>query len=310
MPFPDLAVDEIRHAIPEAENVGYLARGGQKVVFACTINGQPFVLKFLRPQPRPLDGHENEASLVAPSIDDVTARARREVETMKQCDSPFLVKIGPIEIRNVKIADLDLLCFSEEFIDGMTGTQLLLPEHELIPIPDVIALGLDISKAIAALWDHRKIHRDIKPGNIMRRRSNGHFVLLDMGLVFDLDDESWSLGPVGTQVYFSPEQMEFADRRQVLDFRSDLFSLGVTMYQLATRVHPFVAGAHSSWDVMNNIKHIHPIPPSQIRGEVPRPLSDIIMRLLGKHPALRYRRISMLQGALAAVNPREGDHAC
>ncbi len=50
----------------------------------------------------------------------------------------------------------------------------------------------------------KRIHRDVKPGNIMMR-ANGEFVLLDMGLVFDLNDESFSLGPVGTTAYFSPE---------------------------------------------------------------------------------------------------------
>ena len=162
-------------------------------------------------------------------------------------------------------------------------------------------LGMHVADAIEALWTYKKIHRDIKPGNIMRRASNGDFVLLDMGLVFDLNDESWSVGPVGTPIYFSPEQMDFASRRQVLDFRSDFFSLGITLYQLATGTHPFTPNAQNTWDVMNNIKNKQPPTPHDLQSGIPQSLSDIIMRLLGKRPALRYRRISMLRNALAKV---------
>lgn len=297
MPFPNLTAQQIQAAVPDASNVVFLDRGGQKIVFSCTINGNPYALKILQPHLRPLaQTQSGDLSTEPVSIDDVTARAQREVATMKECDTPFLVKIGPIEMRTIQIDGEELLCFSEELIDGIPLNKLLSQSGPL-EVPEVNQLGQNIAAAIGTLWLKSKIHRDIKPGNIMRRRTGG-FVLLDLGLVFDLNDESYSIGPVGTHIYFSPEQMDFANRRQVLDFRSDLFSLGITMYQMATGIHPFVGNAKTSWDVVNHIRNLQPPPPRQVKGEIPETLSDIIMRLLGKRPSLRYRSIEKLQRAL------------
>lgn len=297
MPFPNLTAQQVQQAVPDASNIVYLDKGGQKVVFSCTINGSPYALKILQPNPQPLMQQQNSDVSADPvSIDDVTARAQREVATMKECDTPHLVKIGPIEMRTIQIEREDLLCFSEELIEGLPLNKLLSQSGPISPA-EVIQLGQNIATAIDVLWRKSKIHRDIKPGNIMRRRSGG-FVLLDLGLVFDLNDESYSIGPVGTHIYFSPEQMDFANRRQVLDFRSDLFSLGITMYQMATGIHPFVANAKTSWDVVNHIRNLQPPPPRQINVDIPETLSDIIMRLLGKRPSLRFRSIDKLQRAL------------
>jgi serine/threonine protein kinase len=300
MPFPNLTPDEVMHAIPEAAAVQFLARGGQKVVFSCTIENHAYALKILQPSLRRLSlSGAGDPNIDPLSLDEVTARAQREVATMKECNSPYLVKIGPIEMKTINIGGEDLLCFSEELVDGQPLNQLLRQSGPLANA-EVILLGQHAAAAIAALWARNKIHRDIKPGNIMRRRAGG-FVVLDLGLVFDLNDESYSVGPVGTQVYYSPEQMDFANRRQVLDFRSDLFSLGITMYELATGVHPFIANANNSWDVMNQIRNVQPTPPQQRNPDIAQNVSDIIMRLLGKRPALRFRTIAKFQEALAAA---------
>jgi eukaryotic-like serine/threonine-protein kinase len=214
MPFPTLTAQQVQQAVPDATNVAFLDKGGQKVVFSCTIDGKPYVLKILQPHLRPVMPEQSGDVGADPiSIDDVTARAQREVATMKECDTPHLVKIGPIEMRTIQIDGEDLLCFSEEMIDGLPLNKLLRQSGPLSPA-EIITLGQNIATAIGALWQRNKIHRDIKPGNIMRRRTGG-FVLLDLGLVFDLNDESYSIGPVGTHIYFSPEQMDFANRRQV-----------------------------------------------------------------------------------------------
>jgi serine/threonine-protein kinase len=164
---------------------------------------------------------------------------------------------------------------------------------------EVIDLGYPITTAVSALWAQRKIHRDIKPGNIMRRDADRAFILLDMGLVFDLDDESLSISPVGTKIYFAPEQMDFANRRSVLDFRSDLFSLGIVMYEMGTGHHPFMTpDVRNSMDVLYNIRNLTPVSPSQYRPEIPQPLETFIMRLLAKRPALRYRKVDMVLQAL------------
>ena len=129
MAFPQITEAEVRQAVPEAKDVHYLDKGAQKVVYACAIEGQPYVLKFLRPNPRPLADQTADTSIQMISLDDVTARARREVATMKQCESPHLVKIGPIELRQVTIAGEALLCFSEELVEGQPVKNLLRPNQ-------------------------------------------------------------------------------------------------------------------------------------------------------------------------------------
>ena len=140
----------------------------------------------------------------------------------------------------------------------------------------------------------------------MRRESNGAFVLLDMGLVFDLQDESLSIGPVGTPLYFSPEQLDFNNRRTVMNFRSDLFSLGTVMYEMATGAHPFLQSAQTSWEVLGNIANMTPRLPRELRPDLPEKLNEIIMRLLAKRPALRYRSIELFQRSLREVEIEGG----
>jgi len=113
--------------------------------------------------------------------------------------------------------------------------------------------------------------------------------------------ESISIGPVGTPAYFSPEQFDFTNRRTVLDFRSDLFCLGVTMYQMATGQHPFWSPGDTSQALYNKITTLVPQPIGGVVSTFPPELEEIIFRLLGKSPHLRYRRCDQLIDALGRV---------
>lgn len=288
MTAPTLTVEQVQRAVPKATNITQIGKGGQKIVFAANLDGQRCVLKFMSPDLDFASLDPNETG-----IDAVTARAQREVETMQQCNCPYLVKTGILPMTKVVIDNQPYILFSEELIDGVDLKALL--KSERLTIPEIFNLGFHITSAVSALWDQRKIHRDIKPGNIIRRNHDRSFILLDMGLVFDLDDESLSMGLVGTKIYFSPEQMDFLNRRSVLDFRSDLFSLGVVMYEMATGKHPFMTpDVHNSMDIMYNIRNMTPIPPAQHRPDMPVALESFILRLLAKRPALRYRKINLV----------------
>lgn len=293
MTAPQLTVEQVAQVIPEASNIVELDRGGQKLVFTGIIDGAKYALKFMKPDPSQVSGYESE------SLDDVTSRARREVETMQQCGTPYLVEMGPIGLRSANIGDSPIIYFSEEFINGKNLRTYLEEDGTLSP-QDTVRLALHISEAVSALWQFSKIHRDIKPGNIMKR-GNGDFILLDMGLVFDLQDESLSIGPVGTPLYFSPEQIDFSNRRTTMNFRSDLFSLGTVMYEMVTGKHPFMESATTTWDVLGNIVNTVPTPPIDLQPDIPERLSEITLRLLAKRPALRYRSITQFQHALRDV---------
>lgn len=294
MARPELTIEQVQRIVPQASDILELDRGGQKIVFTGLIDGEKYALKFMEPNPTQVSMRNSEF------LDDVTSRAQREVETMQQCATPHLVGMGPVGLMTADIDGRPVIYFSEEFIEGK-NLRTYLQDTGTISSQELIRLALHISEAINAIWQFSKIHRDIKPGNIMRRNDNGDFVLLDMGLVFDLQDESHSVSPVGTPIYFSPEQMDFSNRRTVMNFRSDLFSLGTVMYEMATGKHPFTESATTTWDVLGNIANAIPKPPLELRSDLPEQLSVIIMRLLAKRPALRYRSIDLFQRALREI---------
>lgn len=299
MVLPQLTMEQVQAIVPSAVDIQEVDRGGQKIVFSGIIDGRKYALKFMAPNPSQVSGQSRE------SLDDVTSRAQREVETMQQCSTPHLVSMGPIGLNATDIAGDPIIYFSEEFVEGENLCSYL-QSNGVLSVSELVRLALHMSEAISAIWQFSKIHRDIKPGNIMRRRDNGDFVLLDMGLVFDLQDESLSVGPVGTPLYFSPEQMDFSNRRTIMNFRSDLFSLGTVMYEMATGKHPFFEGATTTWEVFGNIANATPRSPKELRPELSEGLNDIIMRLLAKRPALRYRSIDLFQRALREVEPEGG----
>lgn len=299
MPPPDISPQEAQAAVPEAKNFQLIGKGGQKIVFSCSIEGTDYALKFMRPDPTPLVGQS--VSISHEQVDEITARARREVETMRQCNSPYLVKMGRIGLESRKVGGEDILLFSEELIAGSDLWKHLNTAGTLT-VPEAVRLAVHVTEAIRELWSHDKIHRDIKPGNIMMRESNGDFVLLDMGLVFDLGGESLSLGPMGTITYFSPEHLDFDNRRQIMDCRSDFFSLGIVLYEMLTGCHPFrTDDVRNSWEVMHNIRNFHPVPLTDRNASIPRELNSVVMRLLAKHPNLRYRSPSKLVTALSRI---------
>jgi serine/threonine-protein kinase len=293
MTAPSLTAEQASRAVPSAKDVVYIERGGQKAVFSCLLQGRRFVLKFMYRD-------DSEAEEAGRSVQGgvTRARARRELEAMTRCDSPYLVKVGPIGLKDCDVDGLKLLFYTEEHIAGTNLREYLRLKGPL-PLQELVLLGSQIAQAVEAIWNLHMIHRDIKPGNIIRKHAGGNFVLLDMGCLFDLSGESYSGFPLGTLPYFSPEQLDFAHRRSVLDFRSDLHALGIVLYEMATGVHPFMTSTVSSQEALiDNI--LHRIPPAlkQLRHNIPSDLDRVIMQLLAKQPALRFRKVSMLLEAL------------
>lgn len=299
MAIPRLTIEQVKAVIPSASDIQEVDRGGQKIVFSGIIDGRKYALKFMAPNPSQVGGQNIE------SLDDVTSRARREVETMQQCSTPYLVGMGPIGLNTTDILDDSIIYFSEEFVDGENLCSYL-QSNGIFSDSELVRLALHMSEAIKTIWQFSKIHRDIKPRNIMRRRDNGDFVLLDMGLIFDLQDESLSICPVGTPIYFSPEQMDFNNRRRLMNFRSDMFSLGIVLYEMAIGKHPFIEGSTTALEILSNIANVAPRSPKELRPELPDKLSDIIMRLLAKRPALRYRSIELFKRTLREVGIEGG----
>lgn len=290
MVLPTISEADIGRLIPGSSEITRVGAGGQKLVYRICLAHDVFALK--------LESLPDDFDPGAADADDTILRARRETAIMRECISPYIVKPGPIDLGTTVLSGQNILYFSEEFIDGQNLADVLNQEGPL-QVDSLIRLAHQMSLAIEELWSLGKIHRDIKPGNIMRRSGSGDFVLLDTGLAFDVAGESISAGfPVGTMAYFSPEQFDYTSRR-VMDFRSDMFSLGVTLYEVATGQHPFLSATKSMAHLYTKICKFSPPKPSSINPAITPALDRIILRMMGKYPHLRYRRMAQVHDALS-----------
>ncbi len=279
LPAPFLAA--IQHANAGLAVVGPIRSGGQKSVWRATYQGQTYALKIL----------------VANA--EAAERAKREINTMTVCNCPRLVRFGPLPLQEIDIAGTKYLYYLEEFVDGTAMDVHAKP----ISFSLCRTLGLHICDAIDHLWRNGRVHRDIKPGNIMKRAVDDSFVLLDIGLALDLGGASLTAagGVVGTPQYLSPDQIKLVNARRDLDFRSDLHALGVVMYECLTGVHPLWNPRVPQMNITGNILTLRPLPLRDFRNDTPVALEDIVLRLLEKEANLRYARIQHLVEELGAV---------
>jgi len=173
-----------------------------------------------------------------------------------------------------------------------------------LPIAEVLRIGRETARGLAAAHAVGLIHRDIKPDNLWlydpsytdSAAQRGQVKILDFGLARDRTGAEIELTQpgalLGTPAYMSPEQ---SDGKPV-DTRSDLFSLGCVLYQAATGQRAFQGKTLTA--VLRAIADDQPVPPHVVRPEVPLPLSDLIMKLLAKSPDDRTASAREVAGAL------------
>ncbi|MFB6212747.1 MAG: protein kinase [Candidatus Magasanikbacteria bacterium] len=118
--------------------------------------------------------------------------------------------------------------------------KLISESDEGLSFSKNLKLSCDLLRAINKLWKINKVHRDIKPKNIIWDTKHEDFVLIDAGISFALDETplTQSGKTVGTLPYMSPEQIK--GQKKSLDFRSDMYSLGITVFESSTGFHPYL----------------------------------------------------------------------
>jgi len=249
------------------------------------------------------------------SSTDRLARFEREARTVAGLNHPNIVTLFSVE-------DEEGVGFlTMELVEGQSLDRLIASGG--FPLARVLDLGIPLANALSAAHERGVVHRDLKPSNVMVAR-DGWLKVLDFGLAKVAADDGRDAGAtigatadpisgvgqvLGTVPYMSPEQV----RGEVVDARSDLFSLGIILYELATGRRPFVGSTPA--DVSSAILRDVPAPVITIRGDLPRDLDRIITRCLEKNPRdriqtardvyneLRYLKREIERGAMATSTP-------
>jgi predicted ATPase len=267
-----------------------LGRGGMGEVYHATDLklGRPVALKILSAE-----------ALAQP---EARRRFHEEARLASALNHPHIVTIYSIE----EAEGHDLIVM--EFVQGETLLQMA--SRQPLDPATLVELGIQISEALAAAHAIGLVHRDIKPANILVNRE-GQAKVADFGLAKRLEVPVAGADPLatslhltqsgivmGTPAYMSPEQT----RGEPLDSRSDLFSLGATLYEAATGRRPFEGP--STLAVLHAIATEEPLPLTRCRPDLPPGLDAIVGRALAKDPADRWASGRDLADALRGL--REG----
>ena len=215
------------------------------------------------------------------------ARFEREARAVAGLNHPNIVTLFSVE------DDGDVRFLTMELVEGQSLEHLLAPGG--LPILRVIELGIGLADALSAAHEKGVVHRDLKPANVMLTR-DGRVKVLDFGLAklaaTDPDPElshaatianllSGEGQVVGTVPYMAPEQV----RGESVDARTDLFALGVVLYELAAGERPFLGATHA--DISSAILRDTPKPLVSMRGDLPADLDRIVGMCLAKNPRER-----------------------
>jgi PAS domain S-box-containing protein len=229
-------------------------------------------------------------------------------------ESPLIIKISKSEAINPRLL-VEAQVLRE--LAGHTGvpelvdvarhrgrTVLLMRYIEGVPLSDAFEtlnsktrdrIAFQLMDVVAHLHNHNVVHRDIKPDNIIVRPDGG-VALLDYGIVRQMEQMETSATVIGTRPYMSPEQVNGKSEQ-----RSDIWAVGVVLYQMYTGRLPFEG--NTEMELMENILHKEPIVPRALNPDITAQLERILIRSLRKNPDGRFMNAALMRDAMVSQVP-------
>ncbi len=227
-------------------------------------------------------------------LEEVRQRFFQEAETAGRLSHPHIVTIYDVGEEH------DLAYIAMDYIAG-DSLDNFVHRDDLLPIAQVFEIGIRVAEALDYAHAQKVVHRDVKPGNILFDADSDQLKVTDFGIACLTDHSKTRTGTVlGSPFYMSPEQL--AGKK--VDGRSDLFSLGVTLYQLWCGQLPFQAENLNT--LMYRIANDKPKPIRKLRMELPGCLTRVINKALEKDAERRYANGKAMAEALRRCGERAG----
>ena len=268
---------QVGEKIGDYEIVGVLGRGGMGKVFRVRnlLSDRLEAMKIVLPD-----------TAANPEIAD---RFLREIRVHASLEHPHIAQLRTaLRVENQVVMIIEL-------VEGEGLDECL--RQGIVDVRDGIRYVGQVLSALEYAHARGVIHRDIKPANIIVT-PEGTVKLTDFGIARAPGEQSFTRSGValGSLYYMSPEQV----RTEAIDGRSDLYSVGVTLYEIATRKRPFEGT--SDYSILSaHISEI-PVPPADLNSNLPRGLSEVILKALAKQPADRFQTAGEFRDALRRIS--------
>ncbi len=285
IPIPDIQV--INTKFPQYKQIEYFAKGGFKIVYKAQMKDSVNEALKLAYIPHPNNGTDEEKKEIA---DEMIKRIIREINLLAKCSSLHVVKLGNVKPTAVEFNSNNFIAYSEEFLNGLNLSALTKSKYK--PNEEELHdLARSLLIAVKEFWfDHQFVHRDIKPLNVIKTElPDRKFVLLDLGIAFRIQDSSITRDPSyipGSLNYLSPEMLQ-PNFRETLDYRSDLYMIGLTIYEYASGLQPFARRSDATGQTLYRILREKPRPLQEFRPDLSLSFCELINQFLKKLPALR-----------------------